>query len=135
MLSLLSYTERMKPGTCIDGNAAICCGALLPTRIAQVAKEGADQACCVGYPEREVGRLLTAFLAQILHVLVFRVQLMEFFSAEATARNILLRAEFGVKPGQQSAVSEYLELRDFWKVTPWLETRMAGLMNKYLTWY
>jgi hypothetical protein len=40
-----------------------------------------------------------------------------------------------VKPGQQAAVSEYLELRDFWKVTPWLETRLADLMNKHLVRY
>ena len=46
---------------------------------------------------------------------------MEFVSADATTRNILLQAEFSVKPGQQAAVSEYLELRDFWEVTPWLE--------------
>ena len=85
--------------------------------------------------ERLANLLTNTFRAQILRVLGFSVQVMEFVSAEATARNILLRAEFSVKPGQQAAVSEYLELRDFWKVTPWLETRMAGLMNKYLTRY
>lgn len=85
--------------------------------------------------ERLADLLTDTFRAQILRVLGFRVQVMEFVSAEATARNILLRAEFSVKPGQQAAVSEYLELRDFWKVTPWMETRMAGLMNKYLTRY
>ena len=31
--------------------------------------------------------------------------------------------------------SEYLDLRDFWKVTPWLETRLAGLLEKHLTRY
>jgi len=40
-----------------------------------------------------------------------------------------------VKPGQQAAVSDYLELRDFWNVTPWLETRMARLTGKYLSKY
>jgi hypothetical protein len=79
--------------------------------------------------------LTDAFRAQILRVLGFRVNIVEFVSAEATARNILLKCEFSVKPGQQAAVSEYLELRDFWKVTPWLETRMARLMGKYLSKY
>jgi len=85
--------------------------------------------------ERLADLLTDTFRAQILRVLGFRVNVVEFVSAEATARNILLKAEFSVKPGQQSAVSEYLELRDFWKVTPWLETRMQQLMGKYLSRY
>ena len=85
--------------------------------------------------ERLADLLTDTFRAQILRILGFRVQVMEFVSAEATARNILLKAEFSVKPGQRAAVSDYLELRDFWKVTPWLETRMAGLMGKHLAEY
>lgn len=85
--------------------------------------------------ERLADLLTDTFRAQILRVLGFRVNVVEFVSAEATARNILLKAEFTVKPGQQAAVSEYLELRDFWKVTPWLETRMEKLMGKYLSRY
>ena len=85
--------------------------------------------------ERLADLLTDTFRAQILRVLGFRVNVMEFVSAEATARNILLKAEFCVKPGQAGAVSEYLELRDFWKVTPWLETRMEKLMGKYLSRY
>ena len=85
--------------------------------------------------ERLADLLTDTFRAQILRVLGFRVNVVEFVSAEATARNILLKAEFCIKPGQQAAVSEYLELRDFWKVTPWLETRMERLMGKYLSHY
>ncbi len=83
--------------------------------------------------ERLADLLTDTFRAQILRVLGFRVNVAEFVSPEATARNILLKAEFCVKPGQQAAVSEYLELRDFWKVTPWLETRLETLMGKYLS--
>ena len=85
--------------------------------------------------ERLADLLTDTFRAQILRVLGFRVNVVEFVSAEATARNLLLKAEFCVKPGQQAAVSEYLELRDFWKVTPWFETRMQKLMGKYLSKY
>jgi len=85
--------------------------------------------------ERLADLLTDTFRAQILRVLGFRVNVVEFVSSEATARNILLKAEFCVKPGQTGAVSEYLELRDFWKVTPWLETRMQKLMDKYLSRY
>ncbi len=85
--------------------------------------------------ERLADLLTDTFRAQILRVLGFRVNVAEFVSAEATARNILIKAEFCVKPGQTGAVSEYLELRDFWKVTPWFETRMCKLLDKYLSRY
>ena len=85
--------------------------------------------------ERLADLLTDTFRAQILRVLGFRVRVVEFVSAEATARNLLIRAEYCVKPGQSVAVSEYLALRDFWKVTPWLETRLQRLMEKHLSRY
>lgn len=85
--------------------------------------------------ERLADLLTDTFRAQILRILGYRVQVVEFVSSEATARNILLRAEYGVKPGMGAAVSEYLELRDFWKVTPWLETRMGEKLSRFLTQY
>ena len=85
--------------------------------------------------ERLCDLLTDAFRAQLLRILGFRTQVVEFVSPDATARNILLRAEFGVKPGQAAAVSEYLDLRDFWQVTPWLETRLKGMLEKHLVKY
>ena len=82
--------------------------------------------------ERFADLLTDTFRAQILRILGFRVQVIEFVSAEATARNILLKAEFSVKPGNTLSVNEYLALRDCWQVTPWLETRMQGLLQKYM---
>ncbi len=85
--------------------------------------------------ERLADLLTDTFRAQILRILGFRVNVVEFVAPDATARNILLKAEFAVKPGQQTTVGEYLELRDFWKVTPWLQDRMHGLLDKYLARY
>ena len=82
--------------------------------------------------ERLADLLTDTFRAQILRILGFRVKIIEFVSSEATSRNIMLKAEFCVKPGQNGAVSDYLELRDYWKVAPWLETRMSALIDKYL---
>ena len=61
--------------------------------------------------------------------------MVEFVSPDATARNILLCAEYGVKPGQGGTVSEYLNLRDYWHVTPWLETRLAEQLKSHLERY
>ena len=85
--------------------------------------------------ERLCDILTDSFRAMILRILGFRTQVVEFVSSDATARNIMIRAEYGVKPGQPGPVSEYLNLRDYWHVTPWLETRLASLLNRYFERY
>ena len=81
--------------------------------------------------ERLCDILTDSFRAMILRILGFKVQVIEFVSSEATARNIMLKCEYGVKPGQPGPVSEYLNLRDYWKVTPWLESRLVKFLQKY----
>lgn len=81
--------------------------------------------------ERLCDILTDSFRAMILRILGFKTQVIEFVSSEATARNILLKCEYGVKPGQPGPVGEYLNLRDYWKVTPWLETRLEKLLSRY----
>lgn len=85
--------------------------------------------------ERLCDILTDAFRAMILRILGFKTQVIEFVSSEATARNILLKCEYGVKPGQPGPVGEYLNLRDYWHVTPWLETRLGNLFAKHLQRY
>jgi hypothetical protein len=85
--------------------------------------------------ERLCDILTDSFRAMIMRILGFKTQVMEFVSSEATARNILLRCEYSVKPGQPGPVSEYLNLRDYWGVTPWLEGRLAKLLEKHLSRY
>ena len=85
--------------------------------------------------ERLCDILTDSFRAMILRILGFKTQVIEFVSAEATARNILLKCEYGVKPGQPGPVGEYLNLRDYWKVTPWLETRLQKMLGKYFERY
>ncbi len=82
--------------------------------------------------ERLCDILTDSFRAMIMRILGYRVQVVEFVSPDATARNIMLRCESGVKSGQAAAVGEYLALRDFWQVTPWLETRLAPILSKHL---
>ncbi len=85
--------------------------------------------------ERLCDLLTDSFRALLLRILGYRVQVVEFVSPDATARNILLRAEQGVKSGQPQPVCEYLDLRDAWGVTPWLETRLSGILSKHLSRY
>ena len=85
--------------------------------------------------ERLCDILTDAFRAMIMRILGFRTQVVEFVSPDATARNVMLRCEFGVKPGQAGAVTEYLNLRDAWKVTPWLEARLSAILVRHLARY
>ena len=85
--------------------------------------------------ERLCDILTDAFRAMILRILGYKTQVIEFVSSEATARNIMLKCEYGVKPGQPGPVGEYLNLRDYWRVTPWLETRLAKTLENYLSRY
>ena len=85
--------------------------------------------------ERLCDILTDSFRAMILRILGFKVQVIEFVSSEATARNIMLKCEYGVKPGQPGPIGEYLNLRDYWKVTPWLETRLEKLLGQHLGRY
>ena len=85
--------------------------------------------------ERMCDILTDSFRAMILRILGFKTQVIEFVSSEATARNIMLKCEYGVKPGQPGPIGEYLNLRDYWKVTPWLETRLEKLLGKYFERY
>ena len=82
--------------------------------------------------ERLCDILTDSFRAMILRILGYRTQVVEFVSPDATARNILLRAEAGARGGQSGAVSDYLNLRDYWHVTPWLETRLADRLEPSL---
>ena len=85
--------------------------------------------------ERLCDILTDSFRAMILRILGFKTQVIESVSSEATARNIMLKAVYGVKSGQPGPIGEYLNLRDYWKVTPWLETRLEKLLGKWFERY
>ncbi len=82
--------------------------------------------------ERLADLLTDAFRAQILRILGYRVRIVEFVSPEATARNIMLRASYGVRKGLPAAVDEYLDMRDSWHVTPELETLLSKKLEGLL---
>jgi SAM-dependent methyltransferase len=82
--------------------------------------------------ERMCDILTDSFRALIMRILGFRTQVVEFVSSEATARNIMLKCEYGAKPGQSGAVCEYLALREYWDVTPWLEDRLKEKLSRHL---
>lgn len=85
--------------------------------------------------ERLCDLLTDSFRAMIMRILGFKTQVIEFVSSEAMARNVMLKCEYGVKPGQPGPVGEYLDLRDYWRVEPWLEARLAKYLGRHLERY
>ena len=79
-----------------------------------------------GVLKQRMGDILTdAFRALILRIMGYKTDVVEFVSPEHTDKNLMIRA---VRRGQQDRaqfVREYLELKRYWGVTPYLETLLG----------
>jgi SAM-dependent methyltransferase len=75
-----------------------------------------------GILKERLGDILTdAFRALILRIMGYQTDVVQFVSSEHTAKNLMIRAVKSLKVGDPQFVQEYKELKDFWKVTPYLE--------------
>lgn len=75
--------------------------------------------------ERTADVLTDSFRALALRVMGYRVDVVEFVSPEHTARNLMIRAVRHADPGVAAAAAEYHELKQFWGVTPYIETALG----------
>ena len=55
----------------------------------------------------------------------YRTDVVEFVSTEHTARNLMIRAVRGLPVGEPAFVREYLEMKQFWGVTPYIERALG----------
>ena len=79
--------------------------------------------------ERLSDLLTDTFRAQILKLLGFRVEVIEFIGGEHTPRNLMIRALFtGAKPEREDR-NRYEELVNMWKVSPVLSKYLAAEME------
>ena len=60
-----------------------------------------------------------------LRIMGYRTDVVEFVSPEHTARNLMIRAVRGAPVGEPAFVAEYLEMKRFWGVTPYIEGRRS----------
>ena len=68
---------------------------------------------------RQADLVTDALRAAALETLGYRVEVMEFISAEHTAKNVMLRAQRAPSAARAArAAAEYAELRDAWGVDP-----------------
>jgi SAM-dependent methyltransferase len=94
---------------------------------AQIASGGKDALLRHGLLLGRQADLVTdALRASALEMLGYRVDVIEFVSAEHTAKNVMLRAEHAPSRSRaERAAAEYRELRDRWGVQPAIERLVA----------
>jgi hypothetical protein len=62
----------------------------------------------------------------------YQTDVVEFVSSEHTDKNLMIRAVKSLKAGDPQFVREYKELKDFWKVTPYLEQLLGEDFTRLL---
>ena len=82
--------------------------------------------------ERLADILTDAFRASVLRIMGYRTSVVEFVSPDATSKNLMIRAEKGVKPGDVRHVSEYKRLKSLLNVSPCIERLIGEDFEKYL---
>lgn len=82
--------------------------------------------------QRTADLVTDAFRALVLRIMGYRTDVVEFISAEHTARNLMIRAIRGLPVGEVAFVTEYLEMRRFWGVTPHLEVVLGERFQRLL---
>ena len=88
----------------------------------------------VGCRRQRTADLVTdSFRALALRIMGYRTDVIEFISSEHTARNLMIRAVRGAPRGEAAFVSEYLEMRRFWGVTPYLERALGEPFQQLLS--
>ncbi len=84
--------------------------------------------------ERLGDNLTDAFRAQILMMLGYQTDVIEFIAVAHTPKNLLIRAvRHDTTPAAiEAAVAAYLAMKSYWNVTPYLETLLADRLEPLL---
>ena len=110
---------------------APCCHHHLQEQLRAVAPLGAI--FHNGILRHRLGDILTdTFRALILRILGYRTDVVEFVAPEHTDKNLMIRAVRRPQTANAAAVKEYLELKQFWGVTPYLETLLGERLQEQL---
>ncbi len=81
--------------------------------------------------ERTADIVTDAFRALTMRIMGYRTDVIEFISPEHTSRNLMIRAVKGPERGEEALVREYNEMKDFWKVTPYMEGLLGDELRRY----
>ena len=84
--------------------------------------------------ERLADIVTDSLRAAALRVMGYHARVFEFISPEHTSKNLMIAAEkiAGPDPGQPAAAKEYLALKQFWNVTPFIEKALGEPFQRVL---
>lgn len=86
-----------------------------------------------GILKKRLADILTdTFRALILRIMGYKTDVVEFIAAEHTDKNLLIRAARRLSPGSTEHIQEYLALKHYWGVTPYLETLLGESFTREL---
>ena len=83
--------------------------------------------------QRTADLVTDAFRALALRVMGYRTDVVEFVSPEHTARNLMIRAVKTHAPSESRFIHEYMDMKTFFHVTPYLESALRDLLPEALS--
>lgn len=110
-----------------------CCHHHLQQQLSQQKISPFEPVLRHGILKERLGDILTdSFRALILRIMGYQTQVIEFISSEHTAKNLMIRAIKSTGMGDTQFVRDYQALKDFWQVTPYLETLLGERFTRLL---
>ncbi|HEY6540908.1 MAG TPA: SAM-dependent methyltransferase, partial [Ktedonobacteraceae bacterium] len=86
-----------------------------------------------GILKKRLADILTdTFRALTLRIMGYKTDVVEFIAAEHTDKNLLIRAARRLPPGNAADIQEYLDLKNYLGVTPYLETLLGESFAQHL---
>jgi SAM-dependent methyltransferase len=82
--------------------------------------------------QRTADLVTDAFRALALRIMGYHTDVVEFIGTEHTARNLMIRAVRGASIGEVADIREYLAMRQFWNVTPYIEKLLGEPFQQLL---
>jgi SAM-dependent methyltransferase len=87
-----------------------------------------------GILAERMGDVLTdAFRALILRIMGYQTDVLQFISAEHTAKNVMIRAVASNLHMSVQLMQEYTKMKEYWQVTPYLEHLLGDALTERLT--
>ena len=110
--------------------AAPCCHHHLQAQLSQqTAPEPFGPVLEQGILRERLGDILTdTFRAQLLRVMGYQTDIVEFIETEHTPRNLMIRGELVGTRRNAEELRQYEALKQFWRVTPFLETLLGDIL-------
>jgi SAM-dependent methyltransferase len=86
-----------------------------------------------GILKQRLSDILTdEFRALALRIMGYKTDVVEFVSAEHTDKNLMIRAVKRTQRDKARCIQEYLDLKNYWGVTPYIETLLGERFTRQL---